>query len=58
MDKDRLARAAYRAYGEATGGKNHRGEPMPHWEDLGEPIQYAWKRAADAVTDIVIDARD
>lgn len=36
------ARAAYEAYGNATGGKNYQGLPMPRWDDLGDAIQYAW----------------
>ncbi|MFI7608913.1 hypothetical protein ACIBTV_27885 [Micromonospora sp. NPDC049366] len=43
------ARAAYAAYGETTGGKNFRGEPMPEWDGLGETIQRAWMAAAAAV---------
>jgi hypothetical protein len=43
------ARAAYAAYGEATGGLNFRGEPMPGWEGLGDTIQGAWIAAAAAV---------
>jgi hypothetical protein len=48
-DEDALARAAYQAYGEETGGKNYRGEPMPAWDDLGDKIQSAWRRAVSAV---------
>lgn len=44
-------KAAYAAYGEATGGKNFRGEPMPDWDDLGEKIQYAWIEAVRVVYD-------
>lgn len=43
------ARVAYLAYGAFTGGVNHRGEPMPAWEDLPEPIRQAWVAAATAV---------
>jgi len=49
-DLTELARRAYHAYGEVTGGKNYRGEPMPAWEDLGETIQAAWRAAVAAVT--------
>jgi hypothetical protein len=45
-DHDAIARAAYAAYGEVTGGKNHRGEPMPAYDELGEKIQQAWQAAA------------
>lgn len=48
-----LARDAYEAYGQATGGRNHRGEPMPAWEDLGDTIRGAWVAAATAVVDRV-----
>lgn len=48
-DSARLAQTAYAAYGETTGGLNHRGEPMPSWTDLGEDIQQAWIAAARAV---------
>lgn len=40
---------AYDAYGQATGGLNFRGEPMPEWADLPESIRRAWEAAADAV---------
>lgn len=40
------AQQMYKAYGEAVGGQNHRGEPMPAWEDLPEKIQGAWLEAA------------
>lgn len=49
-----LAQAAYRAYGETTGGLNFRGEPMPAWGDLGEQIQRAWTMAAGAVRNEVL----
>jgi hypothetical protein len=44
-----LAKVAYEAYGAATGGKNHRGEPMPPWDELPEAIRHAWDAAAQAV---------
>lgn len=40
-----VARAAYAAYGETTGHKNFRGDPMPDWADLGDTIQRAWRNA-------------
>lgn len=46
---DTLARGAYAAYGEVTGGKNYRGEPMPAFDDLGDTIQLAWRHAAVSV---------
>lgn len=48
MSDDQLARAAYAAYGQATGGLNYQGLPMPKWEGLGETIQQAWRAAAEA----------
>jgi hypothetical protein len=50
-----LARVAYRAYGEATGFKNFRGDPMPEFDDLGDQIQQAWMAAASAVERSVTD---
>jgi hypothetical protein len=43
------AAVAYVAYGHATGGKTVRGEPMPAWGDLPEPIRGAWRAAALAI---------
>jgi hypothetical protein len=48
-DVEQLARAAYAAYGESTGGKNYQGLPMPAFDDLGDTIQAAWRAAAAAV---------
>lgn len=48
-DPVELARAAYAAYGETTGGRNYQGQPMPAWEDLAEVIQQAWTVAAATV---------
>jgi hypothetical protein len=45
-----LAKVAYAAYGDATGGLNYQGAPMPAWDDLGTPIQSAWVAAARAIT--------
>ncbi len=47
------ARAAYAAYGETTGHKNFRGEPMPDWDGLGDTIQRAWVNAAATVRRLV-----
>lgn len=44
-----MAKLAYAAYGQSTDFKNYQGNPMPGWDDLGEPIQAAWEAAADAV---------
>lgn len=49
------AQAAYAAYGESTGGKNFRGDPMPAWSELPEAIQNAWV-AASAAAHVVVTA--
>jgi len=49
MSTNKLARAAYAAYGATTQNRNFRGEPMPAWEDLPELIQRAWHNAAATV---------
>lgn len=56
-DPTELAKAAYAAYGGATGGKNYRGEPMPRWDELGARIQTAWEVAAEAVARRVLDVK-
>jgi hypothetical protein len=43
-------RAAFGAYCESTGGLNVRGEEVPAWEDLGGPVQEAWRAAARNLT--------
>ena len=40
-----VAASAYRAYSASTGNKNFRGDPMPIFEDLPEPIKTAWQAA-------------
>lgn len=42
------ARLAYHAYGDSTGWKNFRGDPMPGWQDLPEATRQAWEAAAQA----------
>ncbi|SMF87242.1 hypothetical protein SAMN02745830_07245 [Streptomyces sp. Amel2xC10] len=44
-----LARTAFAAYSESTGGLTHDGRPIPEWEALGEHVQQAWTAAATAV---------
>ncbi|MDH6111937.1 hypothetical protein P3T36_006880 [Kitasatospora sp. MAP12-15] len=46
------AQIAYAAYGATTSGLNHRGEPMPAWDDLPVRIRLAWAAAAGAVTEV------
>ncbi len=48
-DEEALAKAAYEAYGQSTGGLNYQGLPMPEWADLGDKIQAAWRAASAAV---------
>lgn len=48
-DPTELAKAAYAAYGGATGHKNYQGKPMPAWKDLTPAIQTAWEVAAEAI---------
>ena len=40
-----VAASAYRAYAASTGNKNFRGEPMPTWDQLPQPIRTAWEAA-------------
>jgi hypothetical protein len=44
-----IAKTAYRAYAASTGNKNFRGDPMPDWYDLPQPIRTAWEAAARQV---------
>lgn len=44
-----LAAIAYKAYGDSTGNKNYRGEPMPEYEALPDSIRAAWEAAVGAV---------
>ncbi len=49
-----LAQGAYTAYGEATGGLNVRGEPLPEWDDLGGVVQHAWLTAVEEVERLLL----
>jgi Mg-chelatase subunit ChlI len=44
-----FAISAYKAYSASTGNKNFRGEPMPEWEALPQPIRTAWEAASRQV---------
>lgn len=46
---ERLARVAYEAYAESTGGKTFRGEDMLEFDALPINIRQAWAAAAKAV---------
>ncbi|MET9086176.1 hypothetical protein ABZX77_30595 [Streptomyces sp. NPDC004237] len=48
-DPTELAKVAFAAYCGATGGKNHRGEEIPAWENLGPAVRTAWEVSAEAV---------
>lgn len=43
------AKSAYRAYAASTGNKNFRGDPMPEFDALPQPIQTAWEAAVRQV---------
>lgn len=45
MPYEDIAASAYRAYANSTGNKNFRGEPMPEFNDLPQPIRVAWEAA-------------
>lgn len=44
-----LAERAYKAYADSTENKNFKGDPMPEWADLPQPIRNAWGAAAESV---------
>lgn len=44
-----LAKTAYAAYGEATGGLTHDDRTMPAWDDLGDRVRGAWTAAAGTI---------
>lgn len=44
-----LARVGYEAYGEERDWIAVNGDPMPEWDDLGEPIQSGWLAVAVAM---------
>ncbi len=46
-----IAESAYRAYAASTGNKNFRGDLMPAFEDLPQPIRTAWEAAVRQVVD-------
>jgi hypothetical protein len=49
-----IAKVGYQAYGDTAEWKNYRGDPMPHWDDLGDRIQTCWIMAASAVRNHVL----
>ena len=54
---EEIAASAYRSYAASTGNKNFRGDPMPAFDDLSEPIKIAWQVAVRQVGDIFTCAR-
>lgn len=46
-----LAKIGYEAYAESTSNKNFRGEEMPNFDDLPQPIISAWIAATQTVCD-------
>lgn len=52
VDFESIAASAYRAYAAVTDNKNFRGEEMPKWDDLPEPIRIAWEAAARHVANL------
>jgi hypothetical protein len=52
---DDIGRIAYAAYAKHTDGKTYDGRDMPKWEDLGERIQGAWRAAASAATQAILN---
>jgi hypothetical protein len=51
VDMQQMTRDAYQAYGDAVAWKNHRGEPMPKFDDLPREIAEAWQTAARKIVD-------
>jgi len=49
LEIEKLAQAAYMAYGKSTNNKNFRGEEMPTWELLPTAIQNAWIAATGEI---------
>ena len=47
-----LAHAGYEAYSASTGNKNFRGEEMPAFDALPEPIINAWIAATKEIVDV------
>ena len=53
MSDEELARAAYEAYIENSGGLNYQGLPCPTWENLTPAIRDHWRVAALKVKELV-----
>jgi len=46
------AKAAWKAYAVAVGGKTFDGKPLPTWDELGERQKKGWIAAADAAINL------
>jgi len=55
LKKARFANAAYEAYGNFAHWKNYQGLPMPHFDQLPEPIQGAWGAAAERLFELATE---
>lgn len=55
VDENVLAQQAYEAYGDAVEWKNHQGNPMPPWADLGDSVQSGWIAAAQKTKTLLVD---
>lgn len=55
-DHEVLGKVAYQTYGEAVGGRNVRGHPLPGWEDLGDVVQTGWMRSAGVIAATALQA--
>lgn len=54
MEKS-IAQIAYEAYCETTDWKSLvSGQPLPQWDDVRPDIKIAWKEAANAVRDHIM----
>lgn len=49
LDLEVLGRLGYDAYGDFTGWKDFRGDPMPTWAELPAPQREAWYAGASAM---------
>jgi hypothetical protein len=50
--RESRARIAYTAYGRTVNFKDHRGEPMPLFDDLTPAVREAWIVSANVIWDL------
>ena len=55
---EKLAQAAFEAYGRSVGGVNVQGKSIPKWGDLPEHIREAWKAGACEVASLQVLLRN